>query len=248
MESPFMDNIQKFLRMAGIFGQSDQQPNLGNSNGLPPYVMNISSGSQDGPDPMQSMTTSTPYQPRTDMTDKYLGAMGDMPVRQEPGMLRKVMAGLAGFGEVALRTFESELKQAVIPFVEKNFRAKTDAADRALAGLSLGGLQTLYAGVRNTDMFSYLGVFSSGWFANNTTLSDPQYAFMKENAEKINHNLKSLWISMGGKEDIAYTNCQVMMQKFQSMGITYSYTEYPGGHQWPVWRNNLYKFAQILFR
>ena len=156
--------------------------------------------------------------------------------------------GLAGVGEVSLRTFETELKQAVIPFVEKNFRVKSDAAHRALAGLSLGGLQTLYAGIRNTDMFSYLGVFSSGWFANNTALSDPQYAFMKENASKINNNLKLLWISMGGKEDIAYNNCKIMLEKFDSMGIKYTYTEYPGGHRWPVWRNNLYNFAQLLFK
>ena len=156
--------------------------------------------------------------------------------------------GLAGFGEVSLRSFESELKQAVIPFVERNFRVKTDAPNRALAGLSLGGLQTLYAGIRNTDMFSYLGVFSSGWFANNPTLSDPQYKFMKENSDKINHNLKSFWIAMGGKEDIAYNNCKIMLEKFDSLGIKYSYSEYPGGHRWPVWRNNLYNFAQVLFK
>jgi len=156
--------------------------------------------------------------------------------------------GLAGFGEVSLRSFESELKQAVIPFVERNFRVKTDAPNRALAGLSLGGLQTLYAGIRNTDMFSYLGVFSSGWFANNPTLSDPQYKFMKENSDRINHNLKSFWISMGGKEDIAYNNCKIMLEKFDSLGIKYSYSEYPGGHRWPVWRNNLYNFAQVLFK
>jgi enterochelin esterase-like enzyme len=74
--------------------------------------------------------------------------------------------GLAGFNENVLRTFENELKQSIIPFVEKNYRAESDAKNRALAGLSMGGLQTLYAGIKNTNMFSYLGVFSSGWFAN----------------------------------------------------------------------------------
>ena len=56
----------------------------------------------------------------------------------------------------------------------------------------MGGLQTLYAGIKNTDMFSYLGVFSSGWFANQPALSDPQYDFMKDNAATINNNLKSV--------------------------------------------------------
>ena len=153
-----------------------------------------------------------------------------------------------GFGEEALNLFEKELKQAVIPYVEKNFRIKTDANSRALAGLSMGGLQTLHAGVKNTELFAYLGVFSSGWWANQPALSDPQYAFMKENATQINSNLKQFWISQGGKEDIAWQNCQTMLKKFDEMKIRYTYSEYPGGHSWPVWRNNLYNFAQLLFR
>ncbi len=98
-------------------------------------------------------------------------------------------------------------------------------------------------------MFSYLGVFSSGWImpAQNS-LADKQYEFMKENLDKINGNLKQFWISMGGKEDIAYNNCQTMMSKFDELGVKYTYSEYPGGHSWPVWRNNLYNFAQLLFR
>jgi len=156
--------------------------------------------------------------------------------------------GLAGFNENVLRSFENELKQSLIPFVEKNYRAETDAKNRALAGLSMGGLQTLYAGIKNTNMFAYLGVFSSGWFANRPELANPQYDFMKANAAMINSNLKSLWVSMGGKEDIAYNNCKIMLSKFDEMGIKYTYSEYPGGHTWPVWRNNLYNFAQLLFK
>jgi enterochelin esterase-like enzyme len=148
----------------------------------------------------------------------------------------------------SLQTFEQELKQSVIPFVENNYRVAPGAENRALAGLSMGGLQTLYAGVRNTDMFSHLGVFSSGWFADNAELSKPEYAFMKENAASINNNLKSFWLSMGGEEDIAYKNNKAMMAKFDELGIKYYYSEYPGGHTWPVWRHNLYSFAPLLFR
>jgi enterochelin esterase-like enzyme len=112
----------------------------------------------------------------------------------------------------------------------------------------MGGLQTLYAGVKNTPMFSYLGVFSSGWFANQPALSNPQYDFMKANATTINSNVRNFWISMGGKEDIAFNNCKIMLAKFDELGIKYNYSEYPGGHTWPVWRNNLYNFAQVLFK
>ena len=159
-----------------------------------------------------------------------------------------MQGGVAGFNENALKSFENELKNGAMPFVESNFRVLTDAKNRALAGLSMGGLQTLHAGVRNSDMFAYLGVFSSGWWANNTKLSDPQYDLMKKNASTINSNLKQFWISMGGKEDIAHANCKIMLSKFDEMNIKYTYSEYRGGHAWPVWRHDLHNFAQLLFK
>jgi len=161
--------------------------------------------------------------------------------------------GAAGFSsdavENSLRLFEREMKQAIIPFVEKNYRTSNDANGRTLAGLSLGGLHTLYTGFNNTNMFSYLGVFSSGWILPMLDkTANTQYSFIKSNEPAISKNLKSLWIAMGGKEDIAYKNCQTMLAKFDEMGIKYTYSEYPGGHTWPVWRNNLYNFAQVLFK
>lgn len=156
--------------------------------------------------------------------------------------------GPGAFNGRALQAFANELKNAVIPFVESNYRVKTDQANRALAGLSMGGLQTLHAGVQNTDMFSHLGVFSSGWWANNTELSDPEYAYMQQNASKINANLRTFWISQGGEEDIAYKNNKVMMEKFDELGIRYQYSEYAGGHTWPVWRHDLFGFAQLIFQ
>ncbi|HZI55098.1 MAG TPA: alpha/beta hydrolase-fold protein, partial [Chitinophagaceae bacterium] len=155
--------------------------------------------------------------------------------------------GTPGFSEQFLKSFEAELKQSVIPFVEKNYRSKNDSKNRALAGLSMGGLQTLYAGIYNPDLFSHLGVFSSGWLPNQKNISDRQYEYIKNNSGLINDKM-TLWIAMGGKEDIAYENCQAMLSKFKDLGIKYTYHEYPGGHAWPVWRNNLYMFAPLLFK
>jgi enterochelin esterase-like enzyme len=155
----------------------------------------------------------------------------------------------ADFGERTLKIFEAELKQCIIPFVEKNYRVKTDSKDRALAGLSMGGIQTLYVGMNNTNMFSYLGIFSSGWILPmQSKLADAQYDFMNSNLDKIKSNLKLLWIGIGGKEDIAYNNCQAMLAKFDEMKLKYIYDDYPGGHAWPVWRHDLYKFAPMLFK
>jgi len=154
-----------------------------------------------------------------------------------------------GFGENTLRMFERELKLCIIPFVEKNYRAESSSGKRALAGLSMGGIQTLYVGINNTDIFSYLGVFSSGWILPvQSDLADKQNDFIKKNLDKIKNNLKLLWIGIGGKEDIAYNNCQTMISKFNEMNLKYTYCDYPGGHTWPVWRNNLYNFAQLLFK
>lgn len=156
---------------------------------------------------------------------------------------------LGTFGEETLSLYERELNKCVIPFIEENFRVKTDAKSRALAGLSMGGIQTLYAGLSNTDKFAYLGVFSSGWILPmHQSITEKQYQYLKENADKVNSNLSQLWISMGGKEDIAWKNCQLMMAEFDKMNIKYSYSEYQGGHTWPVWRNNIFNFAQLLFK
>jgi enterochelin esterase-like enzyme len=155
----------------------------------------------------------------------------------------------AGGIENSMKLFEREMKEVLIPFVEKNYRTLTDANSRAMAGLSLGGIHTLYTGINNTDKFAYLGVFSSGWIVPMmNSISDKQYDFLKENTAKVNVNLKSFWISQGGKEDIAHANGKIMMAKFEEMNIKYQYSEYPGGHTWPVWRNNLFNFAQVLFK
>src|SRR5690606_41675823 len=118
--------------------------------------------------------------------------------------------------KTSLELFENELMQTVIPFVEQNFRVKANADNRALAGLSMGGLQTLYTGIRHTDMFSYLGVFSSGWFADNTDLSELEYAFMEANADQINKKLESFCIVMWSKKDIAYNNNMAMIKKYDN--------------------------------
>ena len=153
----------------------------------------------------------------------------------------------SAFNENGLKMFQNELMNGLVPHVQKEYRAKDDPNSRALAGLSMGGIQTLYSGVQNTDVFSSLGVFSSGWIGQDNEIAEAQYEFMKENADKINQNLEHFWISQGGKEDIAYQNGKRMMSRFADMNIDYTYDEYPGGHAWPVWRHDLYKFAPLLF-
>ena len=149
--------------------------------------------------------------------------------------------------------FESELLDNCIPFVESNFRVKADAGSRALAGLSMGGIQTLNTAIPHKDLFRYVGVFSSGWFAEPNPFmdmseqTDRMYSMLKAEKKAYNKQFKLFYLTMGGEEDIAYHNCQVMMGRFDAIGIKYEYFETPGGHTWPVWRESLYNFAQMIF-
>ena len=112
------------------------------------------------------------------------------------------------FRENFLKLFQDDLIQCVIPFVEKNYKVKTDSKNRALAGLSMGGIQTLYVGIYHSELFSYLGVFSSGWFQPQNELAQSQYNFLKDNVAAFKDNVKEFWFSMGGQRDIAYQNCK----------------------------------------
>lgn len=150
--------------------------------------------------------------------------------------------------------FESELLNTCIPLIENTYRVKTDRESRALAGLSMGGIQTLNVGIEHPELFAYLGVFSSGWWATppngmkNSIDTEEYYNLLKKNKDYYNKAFKQFWISMGGKEDIANNNCQVMMNRFDKIGIKYSYFDTPGGHTWSVWRESIYKFAHLIFK
>jgi len=152
------------------------------------------------------------------------------------------------------RDFTSELINDCIPLVERTYRVASDAGHRALAGLSMGGIQTLNAAIEHPELFSYVGVFSSGWWANSKAPAgmgrdtEKHYARLAANPEGYNKHFKRFWLSMGGPEDIAYNNCRIMMERFDKIGIHYEYFETPGGHTWPVWRESLYRFAPLLFR
>ncbi|EHQ30386.1 alpha/beta hydrolase-fold protein [Mucilaginibacter paludis] len=186
-------------------------------------------------------------QGRTDMIiDNLIAAKKAVPMLV---VMPDANIGAGGFGEESLKAFEKEMEQCIIPFTEKNYRTKNTADNRALAGLSMGGINTLYTGLYHTAIFSYLGVFSSGWIVPaQNAIANAQYDYLKQNSSKINQDLRLFWLSQGGREDIAYKNGQLMLGKLDELNIKHSYYEYPGGHTWPVWRNALYHFAPLLFK
>jgi len=71
---------------------------------------------------------------------------------------------------------------------------------------------------------------------------------MQGNIDKIKSIIKLFRIAKGGKGDIAYNNCQLMLAEFDKMNVKYIYIKYLGCNTWPVWSNNLYNLAQLSFR
>ena len=71
---------------------------------------------------------------------------------------------------------------------------------------------------------------------------------LKQDAAKINANVKQLVFTQGGPEDIAYNNCKETLKLFDEAGIKYEFSEMPGGHSWHVWRHNLRDLAPRIFK
>ncbi|MDL2266291.1 endo-1,4-beta-xylanase Z [Parabacteroides sp. OttesenSCG-928-G07] len=151
-------------------------------------------------------------------------------------------------GSIDVAMFAKETMDDIIPYIEKNYRVLTDKDNRAVAGLSMGGLETTEIAFPNPDKFGYVCILSSGWFETDEAMYKKYESILDKNAETLKKNVKLLWISQGGQEDIAWKNCQKMMQTLDKYGIKYHYTEMPGGHTWYVWRHDLKNFAPLLFR
>lgn len=143
--------------------------------------------------------------------------------------------------------FEKDLMTSIIPFIESNYNVFTDKDHRAMAGLSMGGMETLETMLNDYDKFGYFWVLSSGWFANDTKAYAEYQQKLNKLAKSFNANVRQLMFTMGGPEDIAYQNCKAMLKLFDKAGIKYGYSEAPGGHTWYTWRNNLHTLAQQLF-
>ncbi len=150
-------------------------------------------------------------------------------------------------GSIPTETFTEDLINDIIPTIEEKYRVKTDKDNRALAGLSMGGLETLDAGIEHYELFGYIGVLSSGWLPNQTEMIAEAEQIFTESGDEMNQSINLFWIAMGGEEDIAYENCQKMLAIFDEHDIEYTYYEQPGGHTWGVWRDNLHMLAPMLF-
>jgi len=134
----------------------------------------------------------------------------------------------------------------VIKFVESNYRVKADKANRAIAGLSMGGYHSLHISRYYPNTFDYVGLFSAAIMPSQTT--SPVYADFDITLQKQKDNgLKLYWIAIG-KTDFLYKNVTEYREKLDQIGFPYKYVESEGGHTWTNWRDYLSEFAPLLFK
>jgi len=150
-------------------------------------------------------------------------------------------------GGMASMQFEKSLVQDVIPYIETHYRVKTGKENRALTGLSMGGLQTMNTTFEHPELFDYIGVMSMGFadlsrFGIHIDYSKRQQQILSLKAAAP----KLYWIACG-KDDFLHESVVTMRNKLDELGFPYVYRESPGGHTWTNWRVYLSEFAPMLF-
>jgi enterochelin esterase family protein len=146
-----------------------------------------------------------------------------------------------GIGQRNFDRFQDALLTEVIPRVEAEYLVRNDRDSRAIAGLSMGGAESLMTGLNNLNEFAWIGAFSSGGLS-------PEFdkEFPGQDAS-ANARLRLLWIACGTDDHLIEIN-RSLRAWLAAKNIRHADVETPGAHTWLVWRRNLAEFAQLLFR
>jgi enterochelin esterase-like enzyme len=138
--------------------------------------------------------------------------------------------------------FSDLLLTEILPRVEAEYRVKPDRESRAIAGLSMGGTESLLTGLNHLDQFAWVGAFSSGGL----DLREFQQEFPNLDPS-ANHKLRLLWIACGTEDRLIEDNRR-LKSWLKEKGVAYTDIETPGMHTWMVWRRNLAQLSSLLFR
>jgi enterochelin esterase-like enzyme len=156
-----------------------------------------------------------------------------------------VRAGLGGFRDPGLRQrnfdrFRDALLTEVMPQVEKSYRVTPDRGSRAIAGLSMGGTESLYTGLNALDRFAWIGAFSSGGLREEFDADFPRLD------ASANEKIRLLWIACGTEDRLIDVN-RKLRAWLTSKDVRHIGIETPGAHTWMLWRRNLADFVSQLF-
>jgi enterochelin esterase-like enzyme len=162
------------------------------------------------------------------------------------GTMEMVRLGWGAWGHTDVRdknfkNFQIALLTEVMTLAEGEYRVTQNRNARAIAGLSMGGSESLLTGLNNLDKFAWIGAFSSGGIPD-----DFDKDFPKLDA-KANQQLRLLWIACGTEDHLITVN-RKFREWLKTKGIQHTDIETPGAHSWMVWRRNLVEFTQLLFK
>ena len=141
-----------------------------------------------------------------------------------------------------LSKFTDALLGEVLPQVEAGYRVKKGRESRAIAGLSMGGAESLRTGLNHLDQFAWVGAFSSGGI----DLQDFGAEFPGLDGD-ANKKLKLLWIACGTDDGLIKVN-RDLKSWLKTKGVQFTDIETPGAHTWMVWRRNLTALVPLLFQ
>lgn len=143
-------------------------------------------------------------------------------------------------------TYEANFMD-IVKFVESNYRVKADKANRAIAGLSMGGFHSYHISRYYPNMFDYVGLFSAALMPREDATGKVYNDIDGTLKKQMENGYKLYWIGIG-KEDFLYKANQEYLQKLDNMGMKYTYMETDGGHIWKNWRVYLSVYAPLLFK
>ena len=145
--------------------------------------------------------------------------------------------------------FAEDMLTDIIPFVEGNYRVIARKEARAVAGLSMGGMETLEVVFKAPDLFSYAWVLSASFQPGVDPAQEAERLGVADKLDKVNKTYKAFVFTQGGPTDIAYQNCINTRNALKGMGLRFDYMENAqAGHSWATWRADLQKLAPTLFR
>jgi enterochelin esterase family protein len=151
-----------------------------------------------------------------------------------------------GRPDIGAGKFEDDFLKDILPYVEKHYRVRAERPSRAIAGLSMGGAQTLNIAFARPRDFGYVGVFSSGViFRKGADWEKEHKAALADPAAR--KGLKLLWFATGS-EDFLMGRTKETVALFKKHGFKPVFKETTGGHTWINWQKYLNEFAPQLFR
>jgi enterochelin esterase-like enzyme len=148
-----------------------------------------------------------------------------------------------GIGQKNIEGYRDALFTEVIPAVEQAYRVDARRERRAIAGLSMGGAESLFVGLNAIDRFAWIGAFSSGGLGQPAQFAELFPALTAAEGKR----LKLLWIACGTEDRLIEANRQ-FRTFLTERSVPHQAIETPGAHTWTVWRRNLATFAPLLFR